>query len=75
MSNALLEMTPEERNDSNTKLNMKKLIRQINERKNAIAKERDKLRGLIDEWGMLADNCDNAIDHLERAADELSQLV
>ena len=51
------------------------MVKQIKERLKAVGKERDKIRELISEWEMLADNCDTAIEHLERAADELSQLV
>jgi predicted hydrolase (HD superfamily) len=53
----------------------KVMVKQIKERAKAVGKERDKIRELISEWEMLADNCDTAIEHLERAADELSQLV
>lgn len=53
----------------------KNMLAEIKERAKAIGKERDKLRALISEWEGLADNCDTAIEHLDRAADELSQLV
>lgn len=53
----------------------KTMIEQINKRAKAVAKERDAIRALISEWEGLAENCAEAFEHLERAADELSQLV
>lgn len=53
----------------------KKMIKEIMKRAKTVGKERDKIRDIISEWEMLADNCDEAKELLERAADELSQLV
>ncbi len=51
------------------------LNKQIEACKKNIAKERDKLRDLISDAQTIADNCDEAIDDLERAADCLSQYL
>ncbi len=51
------------------------LKRAIDQQTKRIAKERDKLRELIEEAQAIAENCDNAIDNLERAADCLSELL
>lgn len=51
------------------------LLVQVKASKARISKERDKLRDLIDEMESIEDDCNEAIDDLERAADTLSQLV
>lgn len=40
-----------------------------------IAKERDKLRDLVDEYQEISDHCDEAIDDIDRAADSLSRFL
>jgi ABC-type transporter Mla subunit MlaD len=51
------------------------LTRQIHACEERIAKERDKLRELISNASAIADDCDDAIDDLERAADTLSKYL
>jgi hypothetical protein len=41
----------------------------------AISKERDKLRDLESECAELAENCDEALDNMQDAADALSKYV
>ncbi len=47
----------------------------IKERQDAVAKERDKLDDVIQEIGMLRENCDKAWEALQSARDALSELV
>lgn len=56
-------------------MTVKKMLQDIKKRVAALSAERDKLRGLLEEWEGLGNNCDEAIEHLERAADELSQMI
>jgi septal ring factor EnvC (AmiA/AmiB activator) len=49
--------------------------KQIEKHKNVIAKERDALRDLINEIDSLEEDCREAVDSLEYAADALSRLV
>lgn len=51
------------------------LKKQIEASKRRIAKERDLLRDYISEVEEIAENCDEAVDDLERAADALSDLL
>lgn len=51
------------------------LLVQVKASKARISKERDKLRDLIDELESIAEDCDAAIDDLERAADAMSELL
>jgi len=50
-------------------------IKEIEKRKEAIGKERDKLRELIEEADELSECCDETIELLEDAANKLSELV
>lgn len=49
--------------------------RKIEERQNAVAKERDKLDALIGEIEELRECCDRAYYDLQNARDALSELV
>lgn len=42
---------------------------------NKIAAARDRLRELAEEAQQQIEDCDDALDHMERAADALSRLV
>lgn len=53
----------------------KQFIKKLQECKEKIAAERDKLRDLISEAEDLADSAHRAIDCMEEAADYLSELV
>jgi len=54
---------------------MTAMIRQIEKRRVAVGKERDKLDELIGELTQLRDNCQTAYDDLWHARDALSELV
>ncbi len=56
-------------------MKIKKVIKQIKKRENAVAKERDKLDELISELGDLREDCDEAWENLQSARDALSELV
>jgi ABC-type transporter Mla subunit MlaD len=56
-------------------MTIKQIIRAVEQSKNRIAKERNKLRELITEAEHLYENCESAEDSLVRAADSLSELV
>lgn len=56
-------------------MNIKNCIRELEERKVAIANERDKLRELLSDLEQLEDNCDEAIENIDRAIDAISELV
>lgn len=51
------------------------LSKQLEAGKKNIAKERDKLRELIEEATTIEGNCADALDDIERAADSLSQYL
>ena len=51
------------------------IIKQVNECKERIAAERDKLRDLIYDAETVADSCDEATYALREAADSLSQYL
>lgn len=53
----------------------KYLIKQLNASMKRIGKERDILRNLIEDYEDLSDNCDEALDDLQRAVDALSKRV
>lgn len=53
----------------------KQIIKSINAAKRRIASERDKLRNLIADLDQVADDCDEAVEDLTRAADALSRLL
>ena len=53
----------------------KQLLQQVKAAKTRIAKERDKLRDLIDALSTIHDDCDEAVDDMERAADALSRVL
>ena len=54
---------------------IKQLIKQLEKRRDAIGKERDKLRELLSEWADLADTCDCAYEDIDHAIDSLSQYA
>ncbi len=54
---------------------IKQIIKQLERRRDAIGKERDKLRELLSEWADLADTCDSAYEDIDRAIDALSQYA
>ena len=56
-------------------MNIKSMIKEIEKRRDAIGKERDKLDNLIMELEGLRDSCDRAYDDLYAARDALSELV
>ena len=56
-------------------MNIKTMIKEIEKRRDAIGKERDKLYDLINELEGLRDSCDRAYDDLYAAIDALSELV
>jgi hypothetical protein len=58
-----------------TKTQITAWVKQIDKRKEAIGKERDKLDDLIGEMQSLKDDMDEAFDDLLRARDALSRLV
>lgn len=51
------------------------MIRAIEKRQAAIAKERDKLDAMIDDLQALKDSCDSAWHDLQSARDHLSEQV
>ena len=56
-------------------MTINKIIKEMDQRKKMMAKERDKLRSLESECSELSDTYDEAIEALEIAADTLSQYV
>lgn len=61
--------------DAATRKRVASLQKQLNGCGLRIAKERDRIRDLIDEYASIKENCDEAIDDIERAADRLSELL
>jgi ABC-type transporter Mla subunit MlaD len=51
------------------------LVREINAAKKRIAKERDRLRELLEDANSILQTTDEAVDALEAAVDSLSQYV
>lgn len=51
------------------------ILRQIEQTKTRIAKERDKLRYLIEDAEAVEESCNEAVASLESAADALSQYL
>lgn len=51
------------------------MIKQIEKRRDAVGKERDRLDDLIGELEGLRDSCDRAWDDLQSARDALSELA
>lgn len=58
-----------------TKTQITSWVKQIDRRKEAVGKERDKLDDLIGELQSLKEDCDEAYDALQTARDALSRLV
>lgn len=58
-----------------TKTQITSWMKQIDRRKEAVGKERDKLDDLIGELQSLKEDCDEAYDALQTARDALSRLV
>jgi septal ring factor EnvC (AmiA/AmiB activator) len=58
-----------------TKMQINSWMKQIDRRKDAIGKERDKLDDLIGELQSLKEDCVEAHDALQTARDALSRLV
>ena len=58
-----------------TKAQINNWMKQIDKRKEAVGKERDKLDDLIGEMESLREDCDEAYDALQAARDALSQIV
>ncbi len=58
-----------------TKQKITRWMKQIDQRKDAVGKERDKLDDLIGELQSLKEDCDEAYDALQTARDALSRLV
>ena len=56
-------------------MNTKKIIKQIEVRQTAIAKERDQLDEMIAQLSELSESCEKAWDALQDARDALSELV
>ncbi len=52
---------------------IRQMIKQLETRRDAIGRERDKLRELLSDWADLADNCDSAYEDIDHAIDALSQ--
>jgi hypothetical protein len=52
-----------------------KILKQIQRSKERLSDERDKLRDLINELEEYEGSADEALDHLERAADAISQYL
>ena len=52
---------------------IRQMIKQLEKRRGAIGRERDKLRDILGEWSDLADNCDTAYEDIDHAIDTLSQ--
>lgn len=50
-------------------------VKAINTCKDTIAKERDKLRAIIEDAESVADSCDQAVESLESAVDYFSQYL
>ena len=53
----------------------KQLITRLRAEQKRIAEDRDRLREIFEEYNMLAECCDRALDDIERAVDTLSELV
>jgi uncharacterized coiled-coil DUF342 family protein len=58
-----------------TKTQITALMKQIDKRKDAVSKERDKIDDLIGDLQSLKEDCDEAYDALQTARDALSRLV
>lgn len=56
-------------------MNIKKLIKELNARKKAIGKERDRLRNIISEFEDLENVCEVAFQDIESAIETLSELA
>lgn len=52
---------------------IKKILKQINDSKNIIVKERDKLRAIFDELDALLDSFNQGIDNIENGRNEIEQ--
>lgn len=61
--------------DASTRKRVLSLQKQLNGCGLRIAKERDRIRDLLDEYATIKENCDEAIDDIERAVDKLSELL
>ena len=61
--------------DASTRKRVLSLQKQLNGCGLRIAKERDRIRDLLDEYETIKENCDEAIDDIERAVDKLSELL
>lgn len=55
-------------------MNTKEMIKKLNERKDELSAQRDKLRDLISEYETLDDCCGRAIDDIEDAIDSLRSV-
>lgn len=51
------------------------IIREVRGCKARIAKERDRLRGLVSELDEIVSDCDDAVDCLDEATDALSRYL
>jgi len=51
------------------------MIRKLERERDAIAKRRDRLRELVEEWTALEDSCSMALDDLQSAIDRLSEYA
>ena len=50
------------------------IIKSLESRRKAIAKERDRLRDALHGWESLLEDCDEAIDCIDQAVEALSRL-
>lgn len=56
-------------------MEFKSIIKQIEKRRDAVGKERDKIDEMISELESLSESCDNAWHCLQEARDRLSEYV
>ena len=52
-----------------------KLVTQLEKQRKIISRDRDTLRDILTEFNQLADDCDEAMAHLDEAIDALSRLA
>lgn len=50
------------------------LLKALKEQQAIVAKARDEIRDIVDEFSSVADDCSDAVDNIEYAIDALSRL-
>jgi chromosome segregation ATPase len=69
------QIVKQERHEKEADMRISTIIKQIEKRRDAVGKERDKLDDLISELEELRNCCERAWDDLQTARDALSELA